>query len=201
MSDEFHKASYDSRAWQRTRWLGVPVLKHPNDLVTYQEILWECKPDVLVETGTYAGGSAYFFATVMDLMGRGRVVTVDSYDVAGRPDHPRIEYVKSNSTSKSLVQRLKSELKGQKVMVVLDSDHSAVHVLAEMELYCDLVGVNQYLVVEDTNVNGHPVFPEHGPGPFEACEVFLQRHPEFRQTDRCKKFGLSYFPGGWLVKQ
>ena len=85
-------------------------------------------------------------------------------------------------------------------MVVLDSDHSKAHVRRELDRYREFVTVGSYLVVEDTNVNGHPVMPEHGPGPFEAVQEFLPEHPEFQIDHAREKFLLTYFPGGYLKR-
>jgi cephalosporin hydroxylase len=84
------------------------------------------------------------------------------------------------------------------VLVMLDSAHDAPHVRAEMEVYAPFVTHGSYLIVEDTNVNGHPAHPEHGPGPFEAVQDFLATHDEFTPDPFCEKYLLTMHPGGWL---
>src|ERR1700682_652378 len=103
--DSFHKLYYESesRTWKNTYWLGVPVQKCPLDLWIYQEILWKVRPDVIIETGTYDGGSAYFLADMCDMLGKGRVVTIDIEPRPGRPQHPRLQYVLGSSTAPDVV--------------------------------------------------------------------------------------------------
>ena len=86
-------------------------------------------------------------------------------------------------------------------MVVLDSDHSQENVLRELEVYAPLVTPGQYLVVEDTNVNGHPVLPEHGPGPYEAVQQFLAGTSDFEFDPQCERFLFTQNPGGWLRRR
>jgi len=91
----FHRLYYESeqRTWRSTRWLGVPVQKCPLDLWIYQEILTDTRPTVVIETGTWGGGSALYLASVFDLLGAGRVITIEIAERAGRPQHSRIEYL------------------------------------------------------------------------------------------------------------
>lgn len=199
----FHKLYYRhaSRTLHNTYWLGVPTRKCPLDMWVYGEILYETRPDVIVETGTYKGGSAYFFASMFDLMDQGRVLTIDIADQPDKPKHKRISYLLGSSTSDSVFQAVKNSVKeSEKVMVVLDSDHTKAHVLNELRLYSALVTVGSYLVVEDTDLNGHPVSPEHGPGPAEALEEFLETNSDFVRDASREKFGLTFFPGGWLKR-
>ncbi len=198
----FHRLFYDRQhsTWGNTRWRGVPIEKCPMDLVTYQEILWETKPDVLVEAGTLMGGSALFFASIMDMLGRGRVITIDIVD-RGRPEHPRITYLQGASTDRRIVAAVKALVRPtDRVMVVLDSDHSAANVLEELRTYAPLVAVGQYLVVEDTNVNGHPVLPHFGPGPHEAITTFFEENRDFRRDATRERLLLTFNPGGYLKK-
>lgn len=188
------------RTWLSTTWRGVPVTKSPFDLWTYQEIVHELRPAVIVETGTLAGGSALFLADLLELAGGdGRVISVDVYAAPARPEHERITYVTGSSVDPDVVARVR-DLVGDAapVMVLLDSDHSAAHVAGELEAYHDLVTAGSYLVVEDGIVNGHPVEPGFGPGPTEALEPFLAAHPEFEHDPRGDRFGMTFNPGGWL---
>jgi cephalosporin hydroxylase len=197
----FHRAYYDSRVWTTTAWLSVPTQKCPLDLWIYQELLTEFAPDLIVETGTADGGSALFLANVCDLLSNGRIVTIDVLH-AKRPAHPRVRYLTGSSIEPGIVAAIRHEAQdAASVLVVLDSDHSASHVLAELDAYAPLVTPGSYLIVEDTNVNGHPVLPEHGPGPAEALQNWLPDHPDFEVDRGREKFGMTFNPGGYLRRR
>ena len=198
--DEFARM-YDQDAHERwhgnTFWHGVSVQKVPSDLWVFQEIVFETRPELIVETGTMHGGSALFFAHVLDGLGDGRVVTIDTTHRDGRPQHPRIDYVTASSTEPRVVARVTSEAAGKRTMVILDSDHSREHVLAELGAYAGIVTPGCYLIVEDTDINGHPINPEFGPGPWEALAEFLP-DPRFEVDRACEKFLHTRNPGGFL---
>ena len=202
VTDEFHRLFYSHarRTWQATSFMGVPVWKNPMDLWVYQELLFDLRPDLIIESGTSFGGSALFFASMCDLLGVGRVVSIDIERRPGDtpPTHPRITYLLGSSTSDEIVAQVRSMAKGATTLVVLDSDHSRDHVLRELELYGPLVTEGSYLIVEDTNVNGHPVTPSFGPGPMEAVEAFLPTTDEFEVDATREKFYFSFNPGGFL---
>ena len=201
--DAFHRLYYDRHetTWTSTSWLGTTVLKCPLDLWNYQEILVETRPDLIIETGTHLGGSALYLAGICDLIGSGRIVTVDVED-RPRPVHGRITYLEGSSTSEEVLERV-TELAqdAERVMVILDSDHSRDHVFRELELYAPLVSKGCYLVVEDTNVNGHPVAPGFGPGPMEAVEAFLATTGDFEVDRAREKLLLTFNPGGYLRRR
>jgi cephalosporin hydroxylase len=197
----FHTLFYNANGatWSNTSWLGVPAEKTPLDLWIYQEILHETRPDVLIEAGTADGGSAYYFATMFDLLGHGRVITIDIADSPKKPKHDRIAYLLGSSTAPETVARIKSMIApGERVMVSLDSDHRKAHVANELKIYSELVTPGCYLVVEDTNVNGHPVYPEFGPGPMEALQDFLKVDSRYQSDHTREKFFVTFFPDGWL---
>jgi cephalosporin hydroxylase len=185
------------RTWQDTWWLGAPVLKCPLDLWIYQELITRVRPDVIFEMGTHKGGSAFYMASICDLLDNGRIVTVDIRDKTDRPEHPRITYLTGSSTSPEIISRITEEASGN-VMVILDSYHSRTHVLEELEAYGPLVTPGSYVIVEDTNMNGHPSNPKFGPGPWEAAEEFVGSHPEFSVDVDCEKFFLTFNPRGYL---
>jgi cephalosporin hydroxylase len=196
----FHQVWYDSGVWQSSvHWQGARILKNPFDMWIYQELIHRTRPDLIIETGTFSGGSALFFAHMLDLNGHGRVVTVDVSPNDVLPEHPRITYITGSSTDSQVVDRLTGlARKAGQVMVVLDSDHSRQHVAEELRLLSGLVSPGCYLVVEDTNINGHPAFPGFGPGPMEAVQAFLPVHPEFLSDESCERFLMTWNPSGWL---
>ncbi len=200
----FHRLFYDSgkQTWSNTHWLGVPAQKCAFDLWVYQEMLHDLRPAVIVECGTANGGSALFLASICDLLGHGEVVTVDIADQPARPSHDRITYLKGSSTEPEIVERVKQLVASRApVVVILDSDHSRDHVLNELRLYAPLVSAGSYVIVEDSNVNGHPVVPDFGPGPAEAVARFLTETDEFEVDQSREKFLLTFNPSGYLRKR
>jgi cephalosporin hydroxylase len=204
---EFQRLYYNtrSRTWQNTWWLGVPVIKCPFDLWVYQEILFELQPDVVIECGTSKGGSAYFLSSMCELVGHGRVITIDLYPKPNRPQHERLTYLSGSSTDGHIVRELGRLIRdaggdSAAVLVILDSDHSREHVLDELRLYSPLVTLGSYLIVEDTQLNGHPVWPDFGPGPMEAVDIFLSENDEFVIDTTREKFYLTWNPRGYLKR-
>lgn len=202
--DDFHRLFYETayahpEGWSNPKWLGVENLKCPFDLWIYQEILFETRPDVILETGTARGGSALFLASVLDMLGSGKVVSIDIVRRAEWPVHPRVTYLTGSSTSAPILAEARARIAGApKVMVILDSDHKKDHVLEELRLYSPLVTPGNYLIVEDTNVNGRPVFPGFGPGPGEAVDEFLKENHAFVQDRARERFFVTFNPGGYL---
>jgi cephalosporin hydroxylase len=182
-----------------TSYLGIQTLKYPTDLWIYQEIISDTRPDVIVETGTWHGGSALFLATVCDGIGHGRVITIDTAPGHPLPEHPRISYLRGSSVEPDSLSTVEQETRNASgVMVILDADHSRAHVLKELAAYADLVTVGSYLIVEDTNINGHPVLSDHGPGPCEAVEEFLRADARYVVDRLRERLLLTANPGGFL---
>ncbi len=199
--DDFHRLYYDSfqTTWTSTFWLGVRALKCPLDLWIYQELIHELSPDLIVESGTAEGGSALFLASICELRRHGEVVSIDVADAPGRPAHPRLEYLRGSSTSEDVLARVRERAAGKRtVLAILDSDHSKANVLAELRAYAPIVTRGSYLIVEDTNVNGHPVLPSFGPGPMEAVDEFLGENQGFLVDRSREKLLLTFNPRGWL---
>lgn len=206
---DYHVWYYGTGVWKSTSWLGVRAFKSVSDMWNYQEILVDLKPRLVIEFGTKYGGSALFFASVLDgLKLDYRILTVDTAVAAideRAVTHPRIEAMTASSTAPETGERidaLRREFPGP-VFVILDSDHSADHVEAELDLITPRLVAGDYVIVEDSNVNGHPVLPEYGPGPYEAIERFFARNPNAydRDTSREAKFGFTFAPGGFLVRR
>jgi cephalosporin hydroxylase len=181
-------------------WFGYRVAKCPLDLWVYQELLIRTRPDFVVETGTYYGGSALYFAMLFDQIGHGQVITIDIEGQENRPDHPRITYLSGSGTDPAIVSQVFASVAGRRVMVVLDSDHSATHVHKELLAFSPLVQPGDYLIVEDTDVNGHPTWPDYGPGPMEAVDMFLAETDAFARDDRCERFLMTLNPKGYLYR-
>lgn len=206
--DRYHRWYYDSRVWESVRFLGVPCLKSVSDMWNYQEIIADLKPGLIVEFGTRYGGSALYFAAIAKLANpRARVLTVDVDSSLIDPRlhaEPMIEYRVASSTSPVVgarITELRKELPGP-VFAILDSDHAKDHVLAEMLALRPLLVPGDYLVVEDGNINGHPVLPGWGEGPYEAIAEYRARYPADYREDLARehKFGFSFAPGGFLIR-
>lgn len=189
----YHRVPH--RTWMKTTWRGVQVGKPPTDIWRYQEIIFKCKPDLIIETGTCFGGSAYWFGDLLqiaDPQGNAKVVTVDIGKAgwATKQDHPRIEFLLGDSTSSEVVAKIRKLASGAKrVMVTLDSLHTKEHVLKELALYAPLVSKGQFLVVEDTVTIGQPQ---------QALDEWLPKHPEFEVDEESNKFFLSFSTNGFL---
>lgn len=202
--ERFHRLYHarGAQTYNNTHWLGVPTQKLPLDMWAFQELIYSLKPDVIVETGTYKGGSSFFYATLFDWMGHGRVITVDIEDYPNKPKHNRVTFLHGSSTDPKILERIKSLIQpGEKVMVFLDSDHRGPHVREELRLYSPLITPGSYLIVEDTHFNGHPILPNHGPGPWEAIDDFLTSSQDFTIDRAPEKFLFTFNPRGFLKRR
>jgi cephalosporin hydroxylase len=197
---------HDTNVWKSVAYRGVRTLKLPLDLWNYQEILFERGIESVVETGTRHGGSALFFADVLQARGASGIVVTIDLDASARhvQEHSRIRFLNGDSGDPAMAERAFGMLPAPRgpLFVILDSDHSCDHVLREMEAFVPQLRPGDYLVVEDTNLNGRPVRPGFGPGPGEAVERFVARHPGLLVPDRARerKFGATFAPGGYFVR-
>jgi cephalosporin hydroxylase len=187
----------------RTTWLGQPIWQNVLDLQTMQETIYEIKPGLLIECGTNAGGSALFFASLFQLMGTGRVVTIDvekMHDLS----HPLITFLVGDSLDPAIVSQVKLAASGADgpVMVVLDSLHTASHVRRELEAYCELVTQGSFLFTQDGVIDELFMFRRGRPGPLGAIRDFLRSHPEFEiDQARSRRFLVTHSPMGWLRRK
>lgn len=200
--DNFHKLYYHKgTTWQNTKWMGVEIQKTPLDLFIYQEILYEVQPDLIIETGTLHGGSAYYMAHICDILSTGKIITIDIYSNNKRPHHPRIQYILGSSVYPDIIGKVRMYITPEtKVLVILDSDHSKDHVLKELNLYSQLVTKDSYLIVEDSNINNHPVYSSFGPGPMEAINEFMINNKNFIIDTSREKFMITFNPNGYLKR-
>lgn len=204
--DRFHWLYYDGRTdnstWNNTFWLGVKTLKAPTDLWVFQEIIYEIKPDLIIECGTSHGGSALYYATIMDQIGHGSILSVDINEPLQKFKHKRITFLTGSSIDKSIIEQVyKKAESSKKVLLMLDSNHEMNHVLAEMDAYSSLVSKHSYMIVEDTHLNGNPIRPEFGPGPMEAVNVFLTKNRNFEIDTEREKLLLTFNKNGFLKRK
>jgi cephalosporin hydroxylase len=205
-AEAYHRWYYDTRVWRTVSFLGVPCQKSVSDLWNYQEIIFQLKPSLIAEFGVNKGGSSLYFAEIANLVTPGcRVLSVDinlqNLDprAAG---HPRIRFVEAN-TADAKIASLITEMRHGPVFFILDSDHRKAHVLAELKLVRTVTEPGDYVIVEDGNVNGHPVLPEWGPGPLEAVQEYMNEYPDdyLQDKEREQKFGFTFAPDGFLIRK
>jgi cephalosporin hydroxylase len=210
----FHVMYYNSpHTWNQswTKWLGTACLQNPLDMWIIQEVISAILPEVIIETGSAAGGSALYFAMIYDQLYRmklvdGKIISIDMQDRMSPKgvSHPRITFIKGKSTDKKIVDRVKHEIKGKKsVMVILDSDHTMENVLAEIKAYSPMVTHGSYMVVCDTNLGGNPVqhFECPPPGPMGAVIKFMTNNKDWEVDLSGEKFYMTFHPKGFLRKK
>ncbi len=210
-------------------WLGLPIIQYPPDIVAVQELIWELKPDLVIETGIARGGSLLLSASILALLEladareagtvvnpavpRRRVLGIDidirAHNRQAIEQHPladRITMLQGSSVDPAIVEQVRAIAEEhERVLVLLDSNHTHDHVLAELEAYAPLVGPGSYCIVFDTIIEDMPAdtFPDRpwGPGdnPKTAVRTYLTDHPEFTVDEHIDaKLLISVAPGGYL---
>ncbi len=200
-------------------WMGVPIIQLPADVMATQEVIWQAKPDIIIEMGVARGGSVIFLASMLQMLGGGKVIGVDIDIRAHNRDsiesHPlshRITLIEGGSTDLGTLDRVQSVIPADaKVMVVLDSDHSRDHVLAELRAYGPLVSKGQYMVVADTLLgrlsleqtpHKRSAIWEPGNEPLSALNTYLTETDRFTPDQVINgKLVMSSSPGGYLLCQ
>ena len=203
--DLYHQAFHNSpNTWRINKWLGILTEQNPNDVWITQEIIVETRPDFIIETGTLCGGSAALWSTILEQVNpEGRVITIDILDQAQEARklpivQKHVDFLHGSSTAADIIDDVRKRVEGKKVLVILDSDHSKQHVLNELAAYAPLVTAGSYLIVQDTDVNGHPVERTFGPGPMEAIAEFLAANRNFAPDKDRERLMFTTNPGGYL---
>jgi cephalosporin hydroxylase len=192
------------KTWKGNTYCGFPIMQSPNDLYLYQELIFELKPKHIVQTGVERGGSLLYFAHLLDIsqaLPTAKVVGIDIIltEQAKQLNHPRIILIEGDSAAPETIAKVKAILGGEQALVILDSLHTERHVSLEIDAYASFAS---YLVVEDTNIAGHPVRPTFKSGPFESVEKFLSKNPPFERDDvRWERVLFSGHRSGWLKRK
>jgi len=194
-------------------WLGRPIIQFPQDIIAMQELIWKIKPDLIVETGIAHGGSIIFSASILELIGKGKVLGIDidirkhnRIEIEKHPMYKRITMIEGSSTNKNIAKKVFQHAKGKKrVLVFLDSYHTQEHVLKELQLYSRLVKKGSYIVVFDTVVEDMPEdSSESRPwgknnNPKTAVIKFLKANKRFKIDKEIeKKLLITSSPDGFL---
>jgi len=196
------------------KWLGRPVIQLPQDIIKIQELIWEIQPDFVIETGIAHGGGLILYASILSLIGKGRVIGIDialreenERSIRAHELSPRITIVKGSSVDPNVYLEVREITAGKnkKIMVILDSDHVHAHVLKELFFYSPLVSVGSYIVVMDTVVEFLPKdsYPTRewyvGNNPYTAVQSFLRKSPDFvADLNIDKQLLITAAPGGYL---
>jgi cephalosporin hydroxylase len=199
-------------------WLGVPVIQLPEDMLRYQELVFRIKPDVIVETGIAHGGSAVYSASLLKLLGKGRVIAVDidirahnRSRLEAHPLRPLITLIEGSSVAPEIVKQVRDGIRpDESVLVVLDSDHSYAHVSAELAAYAPLVTLGSYILATDGVMRevagaprGKPSWCEDNPA--QAAEDFIVRNtdfvieePDWLFNESTLRGNITHWPQAWL---
>lgn len=221
ISQQWLKVGWNQKYPYTFSWMGRPIIQIPEDMIRMQEAIYHVKPDVIVETGVAHGGSLIFYASLCKAMERGRIIGID---LEIRPHNQTaieahelasaITLIEGSSTDPAIVAQVHALIKpGERVLVILDSNHTYDHVLAELEAYCDLVAPDSYIVATDGSMAALYDVPRGQPGwqtdnPTAAAHTFAQQHPEFVIEQPAWPFNeseltdvITHWPDAWLRRR
>jgi cephalosporin hydroxylase len=214
-ADAFNVESNKAQYSYNFSWMGRPIIQYPQDMIAMQEIIWNVKPDLIIETGIAHGGSLVYYASILELIGKGEVLGIDidirehnRREIEAHPMMKRIKMLQGSSIDETLVSQVKDFARDKSsVLVCLDSNHTHSHVLDELNYYSPFVTKGSYIVVFDTIVEDLPdnYLPgrawSRGDNPKTAVHEFLKSHPEFViDTDIDNKLLVSVAPHGYLKR-
>jgi cephalosporin hydroxylase len=191
-SDAWLRVGWDAKHAYSFTWMGRPIIQLPEDMIRLQEVIWTLKPDILVETGIAHGGSLIFYASLFEAMGKGRVIGIDidirAHNRAAIEAHPmaaRITMLEGSSIDPAMAERVRQQIgPGERVLVVLDSNHTRDHVLGELRAYAPMVPVGGYAVATDgimRRLAGAPRSQDDWTwnNPAQAAADFVAEDPRF----------------------
>ena len=219
VSQAWLRCGWDTKHVYTFTWLGRPIIQLPEDLVRLQEVIYQLKPDVIIETGVAHGGGLIFYASLCKVLDKGRVIGIDieirPHNRKAIEEHelfPYITLLEGSSINPEIVTQVKSNIKpSDTVLILLDSNHSKDHVLAELKAYAEFVTPGSYIVATDGIMQDLVGAPRSQPdwgtnNPQTAVKEFLQAHPEFtletpqwlfNESEELSE-NITYWPNAWL---
>jgi len=213
-SKAFMKHSIRTKYSYNFSWMGRPIIQYPQDILAMQEIIWDAKPDLIIETGIAHGGSLIFYASMLELLGgEGRVLGIDidirehnRREIENHPMYKRITMIEGSSSDEKVIEKVREYAKGKnRVLVCLDSLHTRDHVLQELEAYSPLVKQGGYCVVFDTIIEDLPEKYSQdrpwgkGNNPKNAVQDFLRNNDRFVIDKKMEnKLLITVAPDGFL---
>lgn len=223
VSKAWLRCGWDAKYVYTFSWLGRPVIQLPDDLIRIQEVIYQVKPDVLIETGIAHGGSLVFYASLFKSINRGRVIGIDieirAHNRQAIEEHELFNYItliEGNAIAPEIISKVKSLVNsGEKTMIILDSKHTKDHVLRELEAYADLVSPGSYIVATDgimKDLVGAPRSQDDWAdnNPYMAVVEFLNRRDDFiwetprflfNESNGLTEHITTYWPGAWLKRK
>ena len=215
ISEQFNIESNKAKYSYNFSWMGRPIIQYPQDIMAMQEIIWDIKPDLIIETGIAHGGSIIYYASLLELIGNGEVVGIDidirehnKKAIEAHPMFKRIHMLEGSSVTMEMLERVRTFTQNKsKILVCLDSNHTHEHVLQELNFYAQFVSVGSYIVVFDTIVEDLPEqylpnrFWGKGNNPKTAVNEFLKNNTNFQIDSQIdNKLLISVNPGGYLKR-
>lgn len=221
LSEAWVKVGWNQRYSYTFSWMGRPIIQLPEDMIRTQEVIHAVQPDVIVETGVAHGGSLIYYASLCKAMGRGRVIGIDieirpqnRKAIEAHPLSADITLIEGSSTDPAVVGQVRALVKpGERVLVLLDSNHTKAHVAAELEAYQSMVTPGSYLVATDGIMKDLHDVPRGQPEwtwdhPTAAAQEFAAAHPEFELAqppwpfnESGLKDNITHWPGAWLRRR
>jgi len=188
---------------KQVTWMGTPIFKNVLDAWIYQEIIYEIQPDVIVEIGSGYGGSTKYFAHLLDIIDKGKVISIDKDRSIYHAEHKRITTLTGSSSDAEIIAKVAEACDNKTVLLIQDGDHSRQQVSEDLENYSKFISLNSYFIVEDGIVDlfhyGDSLGFEED-GPLAAVEEFLEHHPEFEIDSVRERYLLTYNPKGFLKR-
>ncbi len=215
-ANDFNVESNRAQYSYNFTWMGRPIIQYPQDMIIMQELIWKIKPELIIETGIAHGGSLIYYASLLELIGNGRVLGIDidirqhnRKEIENHPMFKRIDMIQGSSVSEEVAVQVREIAKGKKrILVCLDSNHTHDHVMQELKLYSPMVSLGSYIVVFDTIVEDLPegYFSQQRPwgisnNPKTAVKEFLKSNDQFEiDYSIDNKILISVAPGGYLKR-